>query len=164
MLCGHPRLRRWEDTDDVCQSALLRLWRALEKVPLPTVLDFFRLAAWHIRNELISLSRHYFGPEGLATHHASTTDKGDGTGPSARGCDPPASTHDPDRLASWTEFHRQVDGLPPAERDVFELLWYHGLDLADAAAVLGVSYEAAKKRWQSARRKLYDLLKGEIPG
>ena len=32
MLRDYPRVGRWEQTDDVLQNALLRLWRALEDV------------------------------------------------------------------------------------------------------------------------------------
>src|SRR4051794_19169789 len=62
MLQSYPRLKRWEETADVLQSALLRLCRALEKVPPPTLADYYRLAALQIRRELLDLVRHYYGP------------------------------------------------------------------------------------------------------
>jgi RNA polymerase sigma-70 factor (ECF subfamily) len=69
----------------------------------------------------------------------------------------------PDRLAAWAEFHRRAEGLPPEEREVFDLLWYQGLSQAEAAAVLGVSDRTAKRRWQAARLRLHEALNGELP-
>jgi hypothetical protein len=62
------RLKKLEETGDVFQNASLRLYMALAEVKPATVRDFFRLAAFHIRRELIDLARHYNGPKGLGTH------------------------------------------------------------------------------------------------
>src|SRR5512139_2169374 len=37
MLNGYPSLRRWEQTDDVLQNAMLRLHRAMENVEVESV-------------------------------------------------------------------------------------------------------------------------------
>src|SRR5262249_46950605 len=71
MLNDFPRLRRWEQTDDVLQNALLRLCRALGDVLPGTARDFYRLASMQIRRELIDLVRHYYGPEGPGLKHAT---------------------------------------------------------------------------------------------
>jgi RNA polymerase sigma factor (sigma-70 family) len=60
--------------------------------------------------------------------------------------------------ARMTELHRQIDGLPAEEREVFDLLWYQELPQAEAAALLGVSVPTIKRRWLSARRRLHKLL------
>src|SRR5947209_20380976 len=52
MLRDFPGVHRWEETDDVLQNSFLRLSRALGELQLPTVADFFRLAAVQIRREL----------------------------------------------------------------------------------------------------------------
>jgi RNA polymerase sigma-70 factor (ECF subfamily) len=62
-------LKRWEQTDDVLQNATPRLCRALRETTPPTVRDFFRLAALHVRRELIDLARHHYGPQGPAARH-----------------------------------------------------------------------------------------------
>ena len=54
-----PRLKNWEETDDVLQNAALRLDRALGVVPVASAAEFFRLAATVIRRELLDLARHY---------------------------------------------------------------------------------------------------------
>jgi DNA-directed RNA polymerase specialized sigma24 family protein len=69
MLKGFPRVRRWEQTDDVLQNAILRLHRALETTAPQSVRSFFNLATVQIRRELIDLARHYDGPCGVGANH-----------------------------------------------------------------------------------------------
>src|SRR4051812_15323811 len=65
------RVGRWVDAEDVLQSALLRLLRALESVRPDSTRAFFGLAAEQIRRELLDLARHYYGPEGEGANHDS---------------------------------------------------------------------------------------------
>ena len=71
MLRRFPRLRRWEETDDVHQNAMIRLHRALTDVTPDSARHFLNLAALQIRRELLNLAAHHFGPEGEAAHHHS---------------------------------------------------------------------------------------------
>src|SRR5262245_23695792 len=71
MLRSYPRVRRWEETADVVQSALLRLQRALEAVKPASLRDYYRLAALQIRRELLDLVRHHYGPLGEGGRHQS---------------------------------------------------------------------------------------------
>jgi RNA polymerase sigma-70 factor (ECF subfamily) len=161
MLRGYPAVHRWEQTDDVLQNALLRLRKALAQVKPETPRQFFGLAATYLRRELIDLARHYYGPEGMGAHHAS------------HGADPEAAgrrleeavddSHEPARLAEWGEFHRQVEALPEEERETFNLLWYHDLSQAEAAALLQVSERTIKRRWRSARLLLHRALRPDVP-
>ena len=66
-----PRLKNWEETEDVLQNAALRLDRALGVVPVGNVQEFFRLAAGAIRRELINLARHYRTGRGCGGHRSS---------------------------------------------------------------------------------------------
>jgi RNA polymerase sigma factor (sigma-70 family) len=161
MLQTYPRVRRWEETDDVLQNALLRLCRTLSDVPPRTVVDFLRLAALNIRRELLDLAKHYYGPQGQGAHHATVYPGGE-AGP-ARPEAAAGSSLEPGRLADWGEFHQQVELLPEAEREIFDLLWYQGLSQAEAAELLQVSERTVKRRWQSARLRLYEALGGEPP-
>jgi RNA polymerase sigma-70 factor (ECF subfamily) len=156
MLRADPRVGRWEETDDVRQNALLRLYQALAQVRPPTPRDFFRLAALHIRRELIDLARHHFGPAGAGRHHESIE-----PGPAA---DVAARSDDPQRLADWSEFHAAIEKLPEEEREVFDLLWYHELSQTEAAALLGTSERTLQRRWRSARRLLAGVLPATLPG
>jgi RNA polymerase sigma factor (sigma-70 family) len=161
MLKRYPGVRRWEETDDVLQNALVRLDRGLSRLALDSPADFLRLAAAQIRWELIDLARHYFGPEGLAAHHA--TPQGQQSRALPEAATEAERSDDPDHLVRWGEVHERVAGLPDAERGVFDLLWYHGMSQVEAAAVLSVSVRTVKRRWQSARLLLADALDVEPP-
>jgi RNA polymerase sigma factor (sigma-70 family) len=158
MLRGYPGVRRWAQTDDVLQSALVRLLRALEAVRPASTRDFFALATEQVRRELLDLARHYYGPEGPGTHHAS---RGDGDGAPGTAPDRADLSHEPASLAEWCELHQQIDRLPAEEREAVGLLYYQGLTQAETAAMLGVSVRTVQRRWQSALLKLHDYLKGE---
>jgi RNA polymerase sigma-70 factor (ECF subfamily) len=163
MLKGYPRLKRWEQTDDVLQNAALRLYRALAEVRPASPADFFRLAALNIRRELLDLAKHYYGPQGRGTRHASVEQNPNAASGTAAAIDPPDADGEAQRLAAWSEFHRQIERLPDEEREIFDLLWYQGLAQAEAATLLNVSERTIKRRWQSARLKLHEALHGEMP-
>jgi RNA polymerase sigma-70 factor (ECF subfamily) len=162
MLRDFPGVHRWEQTDDVLQNAAMRLCRALGEVQPPTAADFFRLAGVQIRRELLDLARRYSGAHGLGAHHASIAgaDKGHSAG---TGFNPTDNTHDPDRIAAWTDFHREVESLPEEEREAFDLLFYQGLSQAEAASLLDISERTIKRRWQTARLRLVQALGGKMP-
>lgn len=155
MFHAHRDLRRWEQTDDVFQGAMLRLHRALADVKPESVRHFFNLAAVMIRRTLLDLAKHHFGPHGQGTKHHT-----DGQPPDEAG----GAIHDraeqPDDLEAWSAFHTHVDALPDDEREVVNLVWYEGLTQEEAAGVLGISLRTLKRRWQSARCRLYDALNG----
>lgn len=166
LLGDFPRLRRWEQTDDVLQNALLRLHRALEQTAPSDPRRYFGLAAAMIRRELLDMARHYYGPQGAAAHHASRPRPAGSSGGRHRSsrqaaAAPPSAN--PLHLAEWTEFHQLVERLPQAEREVFDLLWYHGLSQKAAAEVLEVSVRTVKRLWQAARLQLHSLVHGEPP-
>jgi RNA polymerase sigma-70 factor (ECF subfamily) len=164
MLKDYRRLRRWEETDDVLQPALLRLHRALQEITPPSLRDFYRLAALQIRRELIDLARHYFGPQGWGARHETRGGNEDSPGAGPVASEPMDAAHGPPQLLAWSEFHDQVQNLPLPEQEVFELVWYQGLTHAEAAALLEVSPKTVQRRWHGACRKLYAALGGELPG
>jgi RNA polymerase sigma-70 factor (ECF subfamily) len=152
MFRSYRRLRRWEDTADVLQGALLRLHRALAATVPATPRDFYRLATTQIRRELIDLARHHFGPWG----HAANVE-------SAEAPEPPAGEGDPARLSAWSDLHASAEALPEEEREAFALIWYQGLTRDEAAEVLGVSTRTVIRRWQSACLSLQSALRGIVP-
>ena len=151
-----PRLTNWEQTDDVLQNAALRLDRALGVVPVASATEFFRLAASAIRRELLDLARHYQPGREAAAGGASSWADSSGSSPSA--ADPSDSTYEPSRLEAWTEFHKQAEALPEEEREVFDLLWYEGLEQSEAASFLGVPRATIQRRWLKARLRLKAIL------
>ncbi len=160
MLKGHPAVRRWVQTDDVLQGALLRLLRAVHDVHPSSMREFFGLATQQIRRELIDLARHYYGPQGVGANHASH-------GPNAAVPNPAAEPSDvspePSELAEWCEFHEKIDGLSEEHREVVGLLFYQGLTQAEAAELLGVTVRTVQRRWNAALVQLHDSMKGHWP-
>jgi RNA polymerase sigma factor (sigma-70 family) len=152
MLGDFRRVRRWVETDDVLQNALLRLLGALRSVRPQTPRDFFALASLQIRRELLDLARHYYGPEGMGANHDSQSPAG---ASSPGGHDPAEVCRQPAPLAQWRELHELIDGLPPEEREVLGLLFYQGLSQAEAAEVLNVSVRTVQRRWHDALCRLH---------
>ncbi|MCE9562522.1 MAG: sigma-70 family RNA polymerase sigma factor [Planctomycetes bacterium] len=161
MLRDYPGVRRWSQTDDVLQSALIRLCRALEQVRPASARDFYSLATTQIRRELIDLARHYSGPECGAAHHESAVGE---PGKSPQVHDPGNLTHEPSVLADWAEFHGQIASLPEEQREVFGLIFYQGMTQEEAADVLGIAVRTVQRRWQATLLSLHQLRKGEPPG
>ena len=158
MLRRYPHVRRWEQTDDLLQAALMRLHRSLAEVRPEGVPHFDNLAAAQIRRELIDLARRHHGPEGLGANHHT-----DGADPGSRLDRVPQSSGRPESLEEWAAFHQAVDRLPEEERQVVDLLWYRGLTHAQAAEALGVATKTVQRRWASARLMIRDALGGESP-
>jgi RNA polymerase sigma factor (TIGR02999 family) len=145
-----PRLGNLHETDSILHEAVLRLFRALQEVPLPSVQDFLTFSAAQIRRVLLDMARHQ-GYRDRKIHQAS--------GPLlAEHRDPAHTSSDPAYLAQWSEFHEKVRELPEEEREVVDLYWYQGLTQAETARVLGVHEKAVSRRWLSARLKLSEWL------
>jgi RNA polymerase sigma-70 factor (ECF subfamily) len=164
MLSGWQRVHRWEETGDVMQNALVRLYRSLSETKPAQVVDFFRLAALHIRRELQDLAKHYYGPRGLGTNHVTAAwmpFSADGSDSLA--WEPRETAEEPADLVAWAEFHARVGRLPDEEREMFDLLWYQELSQAEAAELLGVSQRTVKRRWASARLRLHKILGATLP-
>jgi RNA polymerase sigma-70 factor (ECF subfamily) len=165
MLRSWERVHRWEQTPDVMQNALLRLYRALSETRPASVVDFLRLGAMSIRRELQDLAKHYYGPCGTGANHATPNWQAyniHGDAPAT--WDLGAMEEDPVELAAWTEFHAAVAGLPDEELAVFDLLWYQELSQAQAAQLLGISERTLKRRWAAARLHLCRILGTTLPG
>ncbi len=150
MLRRFPGVRRWSETDDVLQNAMLRLHRALAEVKPDSTGQFYGLAATQIRRELIDLARHYYGAEGRGANHHS--DGGRLLEVIADECSRPES------LEGWATFHETIERMPEEQRSAVDLIWYEGLSQPEAAEVLGVSLATLKRRWQAARLALYEVL------
>jgi len=151
MLRRFPRVRRWADTGDVLDNALMRLLRALEQVRPESMRAFFGLAAEQMRRELLDLARHFHGPHGIGAHHDSQPPADDKERPAD---EPAAAAADPEELERWCAFHEGVAQLPVAEREVVGLMFYHGWKQAEVAELFGVTVRTVQRRWQSALLKL----------
>lgn len=152
MLGDFQRVRRWTETSDVLQNALLRLVGALRDVRPQTPREFLALAVLQIRRELLDLARKFCGPEGIGANHAS------GAGSDAEapaGNEKADLSNEPSSLAHWTELHRHIDELPDEEREIVGLLFYQGCSQAEAAELLQVSVRTVQRRWHDSLCKLH---------
>lgn len=152
MLRSFPSVRRWDDTDDVLHGAAMRLCRALDGAPPRSARHFNWLLAQQVRWCLLSLARKYNGPMGLTRNCRDLA----GTDPhqSSPLNDFPDTGDDDVTLAEWSEFHRQVEGLPHEIAEVFSLHWYLELSHAEIAESLAVSEVTVRRRWREAKLRL----------
>jgi RNA polymerase sigma-70 factor (ECF subfamily) len=152
MLGDFQRVRRWAETADVLQNALVRLVGALREVKPQSPRDFLALATLQIRRELIDLARQYYGPHGIGANYDSQVAK-DSRGPQP--AEKADLSHEPSSLAQWSELHQHIDHLPEEERQVVDLIFYQGMAQAEAAEVLNVSVRTLQRRWHTALCKLH---------
>lgn len=149
MLKNYPKVKRWSETDDVLQNAMIRLHRSLAEIQPETPRQFYGLATTQIRRELIDLARHHYGAHGNGANHH--TDGGETT-------ERKSDEREPESLEGWSLFHEAVEGLPDDEREAVNLIWYEGLSQPDAAQLLEISLATLKRRWQRARITLGKLV------
>jgi hypothetical protein len=158
-LKGHARVRPLADTGAVLRESLPGLRQALQALvakgaPKLSVVEFFCLAAKHMRGELLQLverlERQARAGAALDTpgQADSSTDNPPLPQPST------ASGEGSSVLSFWTEFHREVEALPDMDRKVFELLFYNEIGQAEAASFLQVDQRAIQRHWVSAKRRL----------
>ena len=150
MLKNYPRVKRWSETDDVLQNAMIRLHRSLAEIQPETPRQFYGLATAQIRRELIDRARCQYGPHGIGANHL--TDGGDAAKKQTNG-------REPESLEAWGRFHESIEHLNEDQREVVGLVWYEGISQPEAAKMLGISLATLKRRWQAARLELFDCLK-----
>lgn len=162
MLARYPHVRRWEETDDVMQTALLRLHRSLSEVRPESKRAFFGLAATQMRRTLIDLARHYYGANGLGKNYKSVA--GEQTESFGDPMQRVAANQDkPDNLARWSDFHEAIDKLDEEEKEVISLVWYGGMLQKEVAELLEVSERTVIRRMNRARLALHEMLGDRAP-
>jgi RNA polymerase sigma factor (sigma-70 family) len=146
-LKGTPTL---VDTTDVANESACRLHQALAEIQPATVRDFFRLAAQRIRWLLLDLAKQADRAQIVGFDDRLAIEGRDDS--SASG--PPAAL---------TELYRQIELLPANEREVVDLLYFHGLTQAEAANQLGVTERTVRRYSTAARFRLFEALKDTLP-
>ena len=163
MIRGYPQVRRWDETDDVVQSAALRLHRALETVELRDARHLLRLTALEIRRELLDLARKHAGPESAAAHHETNVlATADGVVMKVDLATDEAA-EPADRLEPWTRLHDAVAALDADDRELFDLVWFLGATQHDIATLTGASPRTVRRQWESIKRRLVKALDCNFP-
>jgi len=163
MLKNFPRVRRWEDTNDVVQRAVMRLMRSLKDVPIRSTRDFYGLAATQIRRELLDLTRHYTGAEGLGANYNSGF-HGKAGEDSTPGMQPSDEQSCITELFSWQHLHEAVEKLDAEAREVFSLVFYHGWTQPQIAELFQVDERTIRRRWRSVCQQLGESLGDDWAG
>ncbi len=149
-----PRLKKAPalmDTTDLAHEATLKVYEALADVHPQSVSDYFRLAAQRMRWLLLDLARNADRSEERRRESAGQ----DNTTP--KDSEPVV----PESLAA---LYQQIDELPEKEREVVDLLYFHGLTQPEAAALLGITERTVRRHWTVAKVKLIKGLQHFQPG
>jgi RNA polymerase sigma factor (sigma-70 family) len=145
---SYPRLMQPPlnlETDELLNRVVAGLLTALQKVRPQTVRQFFALANQHMRWQLNDLAR--------------LLDEQPRAGPLAEsGVAAPPSSSDSILSHDARRMLQAIEGLPEAEREVFDLVRIQGLTYAEAAGVVGVSAKTVQRRLNRARLLLAERL------
>ena len=133
------------ETDELLDGVVAGLLTALQKVRPQNVRQFFALANQHMRWQLNDLARRL--------------DEQPRAGALAEsGVAAPPGSSDSCLSPDARRMLRAIEGLPEAEREVFELVRVQGLTYAQAAGVVGVSEKTVQRRLNRARLLLAEQL------
>ncbi len=145
---SYPRLTQPPlnlETDELLGGVVAGLLKALREVHPQTVRQFFALANQHMRWQLNDLARRLDNQPPAAALAES------------RVAAPPGSS-DSCISQDARRMLRAIEGLPEAEREVFELVRIQGLPYAEAAEVIGISVKTVQRRLNRARLLLAEQL------
>ncbi len=145
---SYPRLTQPPlnlETDELLNGVVAGLLTALRTLRPQTVRQFFALANQHMRWQLNDLARLLDERPRAAALAES-------------GIAAPPGSSDSCLSQDARRMLRAIEGLPEAEREVFELVRIQGLPYAEAAGVVGVSVKTVQRRLNRARFLLSEQL------
>jgi RNA polymerase sigma-70 factor (ECF subfamily) len=160
MIDRFPAVRVLADSDDVFQEAIMRLLHTLTTLRPATERDLLNLAAVHLRRTLLDLSRRVASRPDL---HRRCSMLG-----SEDSCDDPIEDlaepgPPPEDLERWCQFHEAIERLPVAERQVMDLVFYHGWSQQRIAELFRVDERTVRRRWRHACDRIARELGGQFP-
>jgi RNA polymerase sigma-70 factor (ECF subfamily) len=144
MMARYPHLRRFEETSDVLQLALLRLHHTIGRVKIDSAKHFYALVTLQIRRTLLDLSRRYYGVFG---HGRQLSNASEGNRMAEEVGEVGTSYW---KMHDWSLFHEAVAELDPIYREPFEIIWYHEKKASDLAEILGVTQQTIRRRYHRA--------------
>jgi RNA polymerase sigma factor (sigma-70 family) len=158
LLRGYPGVRRFEQTTEVLHGALMN---SLRRTLPPHFGSADHVVDWFgrvITRHLIDRLRHYYGPHGMGANLTDFPQWEDSDGLPRRDIEVADGTHDPARLAKYTEWFERFAALDGDEREVMTLSFYEEKGSQEIADILGVHRDTVRRRMRDARTKL-----GEAP-
>jgi RNA polymerase sigma-70 factor (ECF subfamily) len=147
-----PRLKQAPalvQTTDVANEAAEAMYRVLDEVRPATPRDYFALAAQRMRWLLLDRARKLEQERRhLAVHGAPAEAQ---------------ERRDDGQSALLSALYEHVAALPEREREVVDLIYFHGVSQATAATVLGVTERTVRRTWTLARLRLSRGLEAVMP-
>lgn len=149
-----PKAAARHDVDSVLNTTYVRLHDALAKMAAqatspPTPADFFRFAAFKVRQVLLDTA---------GQDRRVGAGRLELPGGNESGWLPPPELIDggpgPQKLAQWREMLAQLERLPQLERDVFEMHFLMGMTQAETAEALGEEPKRVSRAWLKAAAAL----------
>jgi RNA polymerase sigma-70 factor (ECF subfamily) len=137
------------ETTDVANEAALAMYQVLAEIQPATPRDFFQLAGQRIRWLLLNRAKQI---------NRARQELVANPPPGAAGRAP-----DDDPTGVLEALYDEIEALPDKEREVVDLLYFHGLSQADTAAILGVTERSVRRYWTAARLKLLHKLPNALP-
>jgi RNA polymerase sigma-70 factor (ECF subfamily) len=164
-----PRLRARLDASDVIQEAFLDVARDLDAYladpKLPPVL-WLRL---HVGRQLTTLHRKHLGTRmreaglEISLYHGALPEASSAALASMLLGRHTSPTQAAQRAERMLRVQEALNSLDPIDREVLALRHFEQLGRAEAAQVLGITQEAAAKRYFRALKRLKDVL-ATLPG
>ncbi|MCU0865042.1 MAG: sigma-70 family RNA polymerase sigma factor [Planctomycetes bacterium] len=128
------------DRDECWQELVLKVMQQLPDLPQRLRTSFAGYLAWQVR-DLVRNRRRQLRRQ-----------------PVLPAAEPSAAADAAPRTAFWEAMHRCADQLPPRERQVFELRFLGGADLAECATTIGSNANAIAQAVFRLVRRLRDCL------
>jgi len=151
-----PRLRDQHELNSVVDEAWMRLMTALETTQPESPEAFYGLMFHKVRQVLLDLAMRQTRDNARWRQEPLGTD-GSTTAAPLFGGD---TTHDPARLAFWTEFHHEVARLPDQERIVFDFHYFAEFPQVEIAKLLNLHPRQVSRLWLAATGRLAQWLDG----
>jgi RNA polymerase sigma factor (sigma-70 family) len=151
-----PRLRDRHDLGSVVDEAWMRLLKTLEQHRPASAEEFYGLMFHKVRQVLLDMARRQTRDDDR-WRQPITGAQDSGAAPTL---DVGDSSHDPARLAFWTEFHHQVARLPDNQRIVFDFHYFAEFPQSEIARLLKLEPKQVSRLWLAATRQLAQWLNG----
>jgi RNA polymerase sigma factor (sigma-70 family) len=149
-----PHLRNQHELESVVDEAWEQLMTALQTTHPDTTASFYSLVFRKVRHVLYDMARRQRRHDNHLRQAPFDPSGSDGEGC----CDVPDTTHEPSRLAVWTELQQEIEKLPDGQRQVFDCYYFGEFSQAETARLLDMHPKQVSRLWLEASRHLGEWL------